>query len=550
MSNKQFFNNLSATYANVRRLDAKKITKNGKPIVGEVYDIRGDKATENDIWPNGVQVEANGNVTVYPLGYNKVEIGDWNDTSSVIHDAGIKSLIDNVAYDGEGNIIMFIDTKALSCDLVNESGEQKYNATFYHTQIENFSSDLSSIKNGDGMFGFCENLTTFKGDLSSLTNSQEMFNCCSQLTSFSSDLPSLTNGGYMFNGCSALTSFSSDLSSLTDGSFMFNECANLNSFNSDLSSLTEAHDMFHNCSNLTSFSQNLSKLTNGSEMFNYCVNLSEFSSDLSSLTNGERMFAGCNELTSFSSDLPSLTNGYWMFDCCYNLTSFSSDLSSLQSGSYMFWYCSNLTSFTSDLSSLVDGSMMFSNCYNLTAFNSNLSSLTNGSNMFSDCKLDAQSVANIIHFIPQRNAKPLTTFGKGNILIGIGITNTDAAKQAFAEECDCSDWAELNKEFDDKNWGVQWRFNGPASYSLRDPRPSTAVYTKLEEVIMPTEEEIEQAKKNKKHIKKPHYEYTSQDGTRFYNIHWYHESNTDNEGYDYFESLEMATLAYSVIPRD
>ena len=162
--------------------------------------------------------------------------------------------------------------------------------------------------------------------------------------------------------------------------------------------------------------------------------------------------------------------------------------------------------------------------------------------MFSNCKLDSQSVANIIHFIPQRDA---------TIHIGIGITNTDAAKQAFAEECDCDTWEELNKEFDDKNWGVYWQFNGEATtFDLRGERPSTAVYTKLEEVFLPTEEEIAAAKEKGEHIQIPHYQYTSQDGDNYYNIHWYHDSNTNNEGYDYFESLEMATLAYSVIPKD
>ena len=170
--------------------------------------------------------------------------------------------------------------------------------------------------------------------------------------------------------------------------------------------------------------------------------------------------------------------------------------------------------------------------------------------MFHCCKLDAPSVANIIHFIPQRDSKPTNdeaSEGKGVITLGIGISNSDAAKQAFAEECFCDSWQDLLDEFDDKNWYIYWQFNGPASYSLRDPRPSTAVYTKLEEVFMPTEEEIEQAKKNKVHIMKPHYGYTSQDGTRFYKIHWYHESNTENDDYTLFDSLDAAIEAYGLI---
>ena len=194
---------------------------------------------------------------------------------------------------------------------------------------------------------------------------------------------------------------------------------------------------------------------------------------------------------------------------------------------------------------------MFCRCSNLTTFNSDLSSLTDGTWMFYNCKLDAQSVSNILHFIPQRDAKPTNEYEEGNITIGVGITNTDAAKQAFAEECDCTDWTDLNKEFDDKNWVVEWQFNGEAAtFDLRGERPSTAVFAKLEEVFMPTEEEIAAAKEKGERITTPTYEYTSQDGDNYYNIHWYHDSNTDNEGYDYFESLEMATLAYSVIPKD
>ena len=259
------------------------------------------------------------------------------------------------------------------------------------------------------------------------------------------------------------------------------------------------------------------------------------------LTHAVSMFDFCENLTTFSSDLSSLTCGGEMFYCCNNLTTFNSDLPNLTEGDNMFNECENLTSFSSDLSSLTDGDDMFYSCTNLTSFSSNLSCLTTGVSMFDGCKLDAQSVANIIHFIPQRDAKPSgDKRDYGNITIGVGITNTEEAKQAFAEACYCDDWEELNKDFDDKNWGVEWQFNGEATtFDLRSPKPSTAVYAKLEEVTMPTNE--------KEH--KPRYAYTSQDGSKFYNIHWYHDSNTNNEGYDFFESLEEAISAYSVIPK-
>ena len=47
------------------------------------------------------------------------------------------------------------------------------------SNLTTFTSDLSSLTNGDYMFEYCENLTTFTSDLSSLTNGNGMFGCCS-----------------------------------------------------------------------------------------------------------------------------------------------------------------------------------------------------------------------------------------------------------------------------------------------------------------------------------------------------------------------------------
>ena len=216
-------------------------------------------------------------------------------------------------------------------------------------------------------------------------------------------------------------------------------------------------------------------------------NLTTFNSDLSSLTEGINMFSYCSNLNTFNSDLSSLTDGTTMFYGCSNLNTFNSDssgspvnLSSLEIGFDMFALCSNLNTFNSDLSSLTDGTNMFLNCSSLTTFTSDLSSLEIGNDMFTNCKLDAKSVANIITFLP-------TNETRGNILIGIGITNDEDSKQAFAEECYCDSWEELNQDFSDKNWNIQWQFNAEATtFDLRSPRPSTAVFAKLEEVIMPT----------------------------------------------------------------
>ena len=317
----------------------------------------------------------------------------------------------------------------------------------------------------------------------------------SNLTVFSSDLSSLKYGYSMFNGCSQLESFSSDLSSLEDGYYMFVDCTNLTSFATDLSSLTDGSSMFRNCTNLTTFSSDSS----GSPV------------NLSSLTSGTEMFAGCIQLVSFSSDLSSLQHGYGMFT-----------------------YCLQLESFSSDLSSLMYGDDMFGGCENLTSFSSSLPSLTRGYEMFSYCKLDSKSVANIIHTLPINESEV-------GITIGIGCDDTEADQLLFAQECDCDTWQELLDEFSAKNWTVEFQCNGrpTTTYNMRRGE-SLPIYTKLEEVIMPTDEKK----------RKPHYKYTSQDGSKFYNINYFHSTNGSTEGYDVFSSLEEAISTYNVTPKN
>lgn len=264
------------------------------------------------------------------------------------------------------------------------------------------------------------------------------------------------------------------------------------------------------------------------------------------LTNGNLMFFSSTQLTTFSSDLSSLTNGDSMFADCYNLTSFSSDLSSLTNGYFMFNSCSKLTSFSSDLSSLTDGRSMFmrliapsiptppgvtapptpSVTY-LTSFPSNLSSLMYGQDMFSGCNLDAKSVANIVHTLPTHESN-------GSITIGIGCDSTAENQLIFAQECDCDTWQELLDDFSTKNWTVTFQCNGRPTTTYNMRRGETLpIYAKLEEI---TDEK--------------HSQYTSADGSKFYNINYFHSTNGSTEGYDVFSSLEEAISTYNVTPKN
>ena len=500
---------LKATIADIRNLDVKKMSINGEDLSTIIknnktiiLDERGTLANDElDIWNSSIKVDELNNVVVdtnvMPYMHSYQELND-EQVNAII---SASKVIDNQVFDKDNNHLMFWQT--------------------------------SGLTESNSLFQGKTNISVFKSDLSSLTQGAYMFSY-SPIVTVEADMSSLTVGTGMFNGCSSLDKFTGNLSSLeTYAEAMFFNCTQLRSFESDLSSLIDAENMFYNCSHLTSFDVDLPSLVRGDGMFGDCRELATFNSNLDSLESGYYMFSNCQNLHHFNSDLSSLSQAGEMFSYCSNLTRFDSNLESLWEGEYMFQYCEKLTEFNSNMSSLNLGYSMFENCSKLTSFNATLSSLSSGVAMFSSCRLDSQSVANIITFLPIHESQ-------GIITIGIDIADDEDAKQAFAEECYCDSWEELNQDFTDKNWDVQWQFNGEAStFDLRSPKPSTAVFARLEEVIMPTDEKAH----------KPHYQYTSQDGSKFYNIHWYHDSNTNNEGYDYFESLEEAIAAYGVIAK-
>ena len=407
--------------------------------------------------------------------------------------------------------------------------------------LKSFDADLSNLTNGTRMFYWCTALTTFDSDLSSLTHGNEMF-CHSNISTFESELPNLTHGVVMFENCSNLTTFNcDDMSSLTDGRFMFNVCSKLTTFTSDLSSLTNGKRMFYGCTALSTFKSDLPSLTDGSDMFFNC-NFSTFESDLSSLENGYRMFDKCSYLTSFSKDLSSLTDGDYMFNWCVRLSSFDSNLKSLTSGEGMFCRCDWLQSFDSDLSSLTNGKNMFICCYELTAFDANLGRLMEGDSMFEGCKLDSKSVKNIINTI---NTYP------GNLTLGMGCNNTSEDANLFAQEIGYGDMNTLLNTLTDKGWTVTTQYNNrpTTTYGLRRPSEDTLpIYVKLEEVILPTEEEIAIAEENGERITTPHYDYTSEDDSKFFNIKWFHETTGSTEGYTQFKSLEEAIESLNIKP--
>lgn len=134
MSNKQFFNNLSATYADVRKLDVKKINLKGKNILEyisenktTVLDERGTNADDElDIWNSYVNEDENGNVIINrsakPKEHTYEEMTD-EQKELLLNNAA--QVIDNEVLDADGNHLMYWQTDGLTyaCYAVNEDND-------------------------------------------------------------------------------------------------------------------------------------------------------------------------------------------------------------------------------------------------------------------------------------------------------------------------------------------------------------------------------------------------------------------------------------------
>ena len=115
MSNKQFINNLSATYADIRKLDARKINLKGKNILEYInenktviLDERGTLANDElDIWNSSIKVDELNNVVVdtnvMPYMHSYQELND-EQVNAII---SASKVIDNQVFDKDNNHLMF-----------------------------------------------------------------------------------------------------------------------------------------------------------------------------------------------------------------------------------------------------------------------------------------------------------------------------------------------------------------------------------------------------------------------------------------------------------
>lgn len=384
---------LKATIADIRLLNAKKININGKSIIGEISDLRGNNATPYDVWPNGVQDDGKGNIVVYPMGYNKISLDDITDEQYEKICSSAK-IIDNVCYDNDDNIICYFETSSIK----NTMGER---ISFLRNTTIDFSSDLSSLENGSDLF---VNWT-----------------------------PRDTNGN------------------LKDKNFVFDSlkiCYNtfnnshFNSLKIYAPILNDGSGMFKNMSAEKVFELNVPELESSSVMFEF-VSCEDFFGKMNNIKNAENTFNACN-IKNFKPDLSGLTSMDYMFKMC-EIENFNADISNATSAVQAFENCV-ITNFNSNLDKLENGNGMFMDSV-LENFNSLLPSLKSGLDMFNCYEMSAASFNNILHGLPVFEGEPNMETGEGYITI-TGFAPTDEnAKLMY-----CDTWAEVEEEFAKKGW--------------------------------------------------------------------------------------------------
>lgn len=555
---------LKATTVDTRLLDAKIIKLDGTNIEDliknssiKIEDGR-TNPTNRDIWEHAAVQNEDGSVTVKNLHCPDASGWSYENIGGVVGEG----------YEGE-IITQFVPSRVCPVSYYGEDSEAwtEDDIPYMEPGKKLKVVDFDGTSFGEESYEYCNM------DLSKVVDGSDLFSIVFPhdvelpvFRLYNTTFSNLEHASYMVNNsCEDYYHYSrfivrlSDVSfpKLNDGTSMF-ETNNIELYNVSFPNLNVGTCMFYGCNCQFSGEIDFPSLAIGDSMFFYAKSnildeLKYRNVNLSRLTDGSMMFEGM----LLPDDYPPGSTETWTIK-----------LPSLVYAPRMFYSCP-LEQFISDLPSLKEASDMFAYT-SLERFSGSLPNLMHACDMFSNCKLDAQSVLHILNSIPTREDDPRVEFdwvyneetdeverkeiihdrpvdenGDGVTKIGINCLDDEESKNQFAQEMGYDTWSEVVSAFiDEKKWFVDWQFNGeaPASYSLRGGNTiSQPIWAKLREV---------EPKKDEKGKKLPFsYEYTSQDGKKFYHLDWFHES-LGTTGYTQFDSLQAAEEHYGLIRKE
>ena len=195
--------------------------------------------------------------------------------------------------------------------------------------------DMSQVNSMNGMFEYCESLTSVdvgSWDTSNVESMQNMFQQCKSLLSLDVSKWNISNVkdiSGLFYGCESLTSLNVgnwDTSSVNNVYFLFCDCKSLTTIDVSrwiISNVGDTMMMFSGCSNLKELDVskwNTKNLKEAYRMFAGCISLTTLDVsnwDTSNCTNMSYMFQNCSNLERLDVsnwDTSSLINSVGMFD--------------------------------------------------------------------------------------------------------------------------------------------------------------------------------------------------------------------------------------------
>ena len=530
----------------------------------------------NSIWPNGIKVDDEGYAVFYPLGTNKIEVptdssswptGDKLISPFVYQNNKLVGFCDTKAMTVSGNTTITLPYTHIEADFTSiEEGKLTVNAP--NATVKRFEwSVVVGGGNDDGGNG---------GDSAVLIRFEDMDLDTVKLIQ---SAHTITNNVLYDSTGKELGTF--DTSKLVTGSAFISESDMIDTVSGQWALLYGQIGDVRSNSPLVSFDSDLSSLENGIQMFSLNWNIKSFKSNLSSLKQADLMFYYCQNLESFDADLNSLEYSGGMFKDCYRLKTFKGNLdsygawhelfpewspltdnggspietihTSLKNCNYIYMNYDNLHSLTiDDLSYYPNENDNY--LYGLCVPSSKLTSLNIPDRpfgidneqyvnelTFNGAILDVPSIKLIIKNLRQAPEGYGPNYEWDipfcHITLGVGIPDTDEARAELASELGFNSWDAVNQHVYNLGHYLEWQFNGTATYGMRRTVEPSKIWAKLEEVIL---EENETRRK--------HYRYTSQDGTKFYNVRWNHQSNVKREGYEQFNSLEEAIEHFDIKP--
>lgn len=211
------------------------------------------------------------------------------------------------------------------------------NHLFSHcTSLEKLELNAPNVTSAESMLYNSQNLIYAKINMPKLevANSMFTFNYKVKNTGIDMDMSNIKQANGMFTSCTNITKVF-DTPNIESAEQMY-QSTGIKEVTATYDKLINAYDMFNNCSELVSANINLPKVVTAREAFYHCPNLTEVVLDMPKAINIENIMRGCTKLTKITLSIPKITTLAYAFAECPSLRFI--DLSSITNPRIINYY--------------------------------------------------------------------------------------------------------------------------------------------------------------------------------------------------------------------